>query len=317
MPDQQSTQTTGKPFEIITSPKRRGFSPKGFFAVFAVLAFLGLSVATGVYLVQQRTNLTQRAAPATSIAIIPASQTQTPGSNFTFSVSMDTATNAVTAFDLRLNFDPNAIQITSLEQGSGATHFTAFSNTYDNGAGTISYAAFNVDTSRALVGSGIEILKVNATVRNTAVNGNYNITFDPATAATATQEGQNVLISKTQGVVVVQQSVNTASPSPSPTTPPGTTATPTATATATAAATPTRSPSSQPTATGTAQATATATAQSTATAQPTSNPTNNAVATATATASPIPLPVTGINWPTYLAVGFAILTVLAAFILAI
>ncbi len=249
-----------------------------------VLIFLGISVFLGVYLLQQRTNVAEKAAPATAMYITPGSQSKSPGSTFTFSVDIDTSTNSVTGVDARLTFNPAVMQITSLTQGAGATNLNqTITNTYDNTAGTISYAIFTLDGTKAIHGSNIEVLKVNAQVASGAAAGSYNIAFDPATAASASQEGQNVLVSKSQGVLIVAAAGN------------------------------------NPTATPTPTATATSTSQATATPTPTATATDSgATATPVATQStPLPIPVTGTEWPTYVGVAFGLLTIVGAIILAI
>lgn len=301
------SQPQTSPFEIITPQNPKRISSKGIVAVIAAVLFLVLSIGVGAFLVQRKTNVVENAAPASAIYVIPASQNQAPGTNFSFSVNMDTATNAVTALDIRLIFDPAVMQVLSLEQGSGLSGFTAFTNTYDNTAGTVSYAAFNVNTSNAISGSGVEVLKINAVINSEVANGSYNITFDPATAASATQEGQNVIISKTQGTLVIAQSSVTPSP--------------TAIATATPTNNPNATPSPVPTATAPGAtpaptATATSAPQATATAQPTTTVTTNTVTT-TVQSTPRPLPESGTDWPTMVGIGLGLLTIIGAFVIAI
>ncbi len=248
-----------------------------------VLSVLGLLVlfgglGAGLLLVRQNQDIARKAAPSTAISINPQSQSLKPGDSFTFSVNMNTGTNAVTAFDIRLNFDPAVIQVASLTLGSGLNGFSAFTNTFDNTAGTIAYAAFNVDTSKAAIGSDIEVLKVNATIKPDAVSGS-NITFDPATAASATQEGQNVITSMVPGTVSVQG----------------------------ASAAPTLSPTTQPTTRATATATASATVRPTSSAP---------AATLKPSQTAMPLPETGTSWTTYLGIIIGAVAIVGALIAA-
>ncbi len=287
MPESQNTTPQSSPFEIVNPSKSKGVGPKSIAIVMVILIFLGISIFLGVYLVQQRTNVAERAAPATAMYINPGSQTKAPGSSFTFSVNIDTSTNFVTGIDTRLTFNPNIIQVTSLQQGSGVTNLNqTISNTYDNTAGTISYAIFTLDGTKAVNGSNIEVLKINASVKSGAAGGSYNITFDPASAASASQEGQNVLVSKSQATLIVSGGSSTATPTPTATATAGGNATPTATATSTGSATTT------PTATAT---TAPGGTQST----------------------PLPIPESGTDWPTMLGIGLGILTILGAVVLAL
>jgi hypothetical protein len=249
-------------------------------------------LVAGLLLVQQNQKIAERAAPATTMFITPGSQNKLPGSSFTFTVGMDTADNAVTGVDVRLNFDPSVIQITSLTQGSGIVNLNqVITNTYDNTSGKIAYAVFTLNSSQSISGSNIQILTVNATIKQTAANGSYKLTFDPASAASASQEGQNVITSMSPGTIIVGSSSGTTAP--------------------TATATPTRSPSPSPVPTGNHTATPTAVSTSNATTTPT------ITSTPRATATSMPIPVTGTDWTTYLGIGLGITAIIGAIFLAI
>lgn len=246
------------------------------FAIIGVLALIG-GLGAGIILVQQQQLFQQKAAPASTISISPGSQSKNPGDSFTFSVTLDTGTNAVTGIDVELKFDPSAIQITSLAQGPGVANLNqTIKNTFDNTAGTISYSIFTLNSSNAITGSSIEVLKVNATVKASATSGNYNISFDPSTSASASQEGQNVLIGKTPGVLTVTSAQASPTPTPSGS---GATNSPSPAA----SQTPTVAPSSSP----------------------------------TVQTTPLPIPVTGVDWPTILGIVIGIVAVVGAVALAI
>lgn len=216
--------------------------------VFSILGVLVLTggLATGLILVRQNQNIAEKAAPATSVFVTPGSQSKNPGDNFTFSVDISTGANNVTAIDIRMTFNPAAVKILSLEKGSGAAGLDAsISDVFDNTAGTITYSIYTLNTANALNGSSIEVLKVNATVLPGAAAGDYNLGFDPATSAAAALEGQNVIISRTQGILTVGGASGSPSPTPSgsesPTPSPTPSTSPTPGGTATPAPTPTPS----------------------------------------------------------------------------
>jgi hypothetical protein len=257
-----------------------------------ILVIIGILVLTGglvagLLLVQQNEDIARKAAPSTSIYVTPGTQTKSPGDTFTLSVNVDTGTNAITGVDVRLNFDPTAFQITSLTQGTGIANLNqTITNTYDNTAGTIKYAVFTLNTSNSVTGSNIEVLKVNGTVKAGASARDYNFSFDAATAASASQEGQNVITTKSQGTVRVQAGSGTGA---------------------------TASPTPQPT------GNRTATPVATATPVPTAAPTSQSGATASpiATATSIPIPVTGTEWPTLLGLSLGVLVIIASITLAL
>lgn len=87
--------------------------------------------------------------------------------------------------------------------------------------------------------------------------------------------------------------------------------TPTATATATATATSTATSSSS------AIATSTSTTKASATATSTTKATATSTTKASATATSVPLPVTGVEWPTMLGVGFGVIMILLSMSLAL
>lgn len=339
--EQKTSSQQGSPFEIITTSKPKKFNPKNAVIVAIALVFLGISIFLGVYLVGQRTNVEQKASPATSIFISPNNLTKNAGENFTFSVQIDTATNVVTGVDVRLVFDPSVMQIISLQQGAGVTGLDqTISNTYDNVGGTVSYAVFTLNGSNAVTGSGIEVLKVTAVVKGSAVAGSYNISFDSATAASASQEGQNVLISKNPGTLVIGGITSSASPSP--------TASPAGTGSGAPTSSPNATHSPTPAASGQVNAcggtcgsnnncqsnlmcyqgvcrnpscpsnstcgcaTASPTPKSTATASSSST-----TPPRTPQSSPLDIPVTGTDWPTVLGVGVGLFVVIASIALAI
>lgn len=105
------------------------------------------------------------------------------------------------------------------------------------------------------------------------------------------------------------------------------TATATATATTTTQATVTSISTSHATATSTTRATATATAiatatstsrsTSTATSTSSSRATATSVSSRTATPTSAPLPVTGVEWPTMLGIGFGVIMILVSMSLAL
>ena len=313
--EQKSNSQQGSPFELITNSKPKKITPKNIIIAATILIFLGVSIFLGVYLVGKQTNISEKASPATAIFMTPGSQTKSAGQSFTFTVGMDTATNSVTGIDVRLNFDPSVMQVVSVQQGAGITNLDqTITNTYDNLTGKIAYSVFTLNSSKSVIGSGIEVLKINATVKSSATAGSYNITFDPATAASATQEGQNVLVSKSQSILVISGATSVASPTVVPTpTNVGATVRPTATATARATTTASPRVSASPTVVPTPTTVGSTPAPTAApTAVATTKPTNQP-----AQSSPLPIPVTGTDWPTYLGFGFGVFVVIASIVLAI
>lgn len=169
---------------------------------FLSLLILSIGIAVGTFLVGQNQDIREKAAPATVAYVSPSTFDNQIGTDFSFYVKMDSASNQISGVDIRLNFDKNAIQITSLERGSGATNLeTPIASTFDNSSGKIKYIIYTGDKTKAISGSGIEILKVNAKSKSNAPVGEYLFSFDSETAASGVTETQNILTSLTNGKV--------------------------------------------------------------------------------------------------------------------
>lgn len=258
-----------------------------------LLSIIGLfvlisGIAVGLILVNQNQDFREKAAPATSISISPVTQSKKTGSNFTFSVKMDTSVNLVTGVDVRIAFDPNVIQIISMQKGTGITNLdSTITNDFNNSNGNISYAVYTTNKSKAVTGSALEILTVTAKIKDDAPVGTTRLTFGPTTSASGVDEGQNILVGMTAGNVVVL-SENTSSSSPSPTNTPNTTSTPTSTP---------------------------ATSN---TSSPTSKSTSTSIATGSSTTqTPIPLPVTGTSSIAYVGIFLSAILIVSSFFLLI
>jgi len=144
---------------------------------------------------------------------------------------MDTGVNQITGVDIRLNYNQNLIEVTSIQKGSGISVFDGtISNTFDNATGKITYAVYTANKANAITGLGIEVLTVNGNIKSTA-SGNATLSFDPATLIYGVDESQNVIIGMTPGSIVIAGAAGqpTATPTPTPTSGSGATPTPTPT----------------------------------------------------------------------------------------
>lgn len=245
-------------------------------------------IVAGILLVQKNQDIREKAAPSTSLSITPGSQSKTPGQTFTQNVIMNTGENQVSGVQFEINFDPQAIEVASIQKGGGiASLDMEIKNEINNTTGRISYSAFTLNSSNWVSGQGLSTLTINAKVKDSAGNGSYQTGFAATTAVSASGEGQNVVTGKTPGTLAVT----------------GSESNPTPTATAAATASPT------PTATGTGNPTATPVI--TATAEPTGTTSSSVQST------PLPIPETGTSWPTYLGAGVGILIILASLALAL
>ncbi len=190
----------------------------------AGLLFITAGILAAGMFIGRPTSIKEHAAASTNLSIAPSSQNINSGQDVTFSVLMDTGSNSITGVDLELNFDPNIIQISSLKKGTGVPDLNnTISNNFDNNAGKIFYTIFTLDKTKAVQGSGIEVLQVKAKATNTAAAGSYTVTFDPTTAVSATGESENALVGTVRGTLIVSAPTPTATATPtaSPTDSPG------------------------------------------------------------------------------------------------
>lgn len=169
---------------------------------FLSLLILSIGIVVGTFLVGQNQDIREKAAPATVAYISPATFDNQIGTDFSFYVKMDSVSNNISGVDIRLNYNKDVIQIVSLEKGSGASNLESpIASTFDNTIGKIKYIIYTGDKTKAVSGSGIEMLKVNAKSKSNAIAGEYLITIDPETVASGVTETQNILTSLSNGKV--------------------------------------------------------------------------------------------------------------------
>ncbi len=249
--------------------------------VLSVLILAGALIA-GLVLVRRPQDIREQAAPASSVAISPNSQSASIGQNFTTTVVMNTGVNQIIGVDISLTYNPSAISISSVTYGTGISVFdNTIRNTIDNISGKVLFSAYVLDKTKAVSGTNLVVLTINGQVKSGAIAGSYPLAFASDTSFAAVNEGQNVLTSMVNGTVIIFVPTPTFTPTPSFTPIPTATSTPTFTPTPTFTNTP--SPTKTPTPTAT----------NTPTPSKTPTPTNTSTPTPTNTPSPTPFPIVG------------------------
>lgn len=179
---------------------------------------LVVGVVAGIALVQRPQDFREQAAPSTALSVSPSTQTASPGSNVTFSVVMNTGSNQVVGMDLVLNYDPAILQVNTISKGQGIAAFdSVIKNSIDNNTGKISYSLFSVDKTKAVSGSNIATLDINATVKAGAPAGDYSLTLATDSSVAAVSEGQNVVVSRVPGTLTVSTTAVTSTVTSAPT----------------------------------------------------------------------------------------------------
>lgn len=207
--------------------------------ILALIVFIvGLAVA--LILVKQRQDIRKQAAPATSLALSPSTQTKAVGADVNFTVKMTTGANNVTGVQLEIIYNPAVLDITApLTRGTGLPADFQILNDddqVDSVTGKIVFIAFTTNKTKAITGSDIEVVKIVGRVKASAPSGASNLTWGSSTAVSGVGEGTNVLSGKTDAVINVTGGSGgnpTATPTltPTPTAPGGATDTPEPTAT--------------------------------------------------------------------------------------
>ncbi len=191
-----------------------------------VILLLLLAIPASVFLVAQRQELRKRAAPATTLSIVPATLTKAPGDVFTMEVKIDTGVNQVIATEISLTFDPEKLEAQSITNGSLFPNILT-SGLVDRGVTSISVGA--ASSAQPVTGTGTA-----AVVRFKALAGTGDtpatIRFGPNTFVGGLGEsGKNILIGSNPSRVTISGSATATTGS-------------TSTATASATLTPTPTP---------------------------------------------------------------------------
>lgn len=202
------------------------------------LIILLIGVAVSVFLIRQQQDLREKASPASSVSITPATKSVMIDEPVDLAVEIDTTTNKVSAAVLEINYDPNKLKLTAFVPGAFLPNvFEEAKIDESAGKATVTLGA---QPSNPPQGKGVlATLKFIAKEAGTA-----NITFGASTKATGSTSGQkdtgDILIGRTPSrlTILAKNSDVVASPTPTPTTGTGTTPTP--------AASPKVSPSASP-----------------------------------------------------------------------
>lgn len=175
-----------------------------------------IAIPLTVFLGSRSQELRKKAAPATNIALTPASVTRAVNEEFTLEARIDTADNQVVAAQINLIYDPTKLEATSITNG------TLFPNILSSGVvgnGTASIAVGAANTTTPVHGTGTAAVIRFKTLASTI--SPITIRFAPDTYVGALGEGStNVLIGTTPTTVTITGGAGTTTgtqPTPTPT----------------------------------------------------------------------------------------------------
>lgn len=175
----------------------------------SVLLLIGILPA-GIYLVGQRQKLQSKAAPATTLAIIPVGVAKKVGDTFTMEITIDTGENQVVAAELHVTFDATKLEAQSINNGTLFSNILA-SGTVESGAASITVGA--ASAKEPVKGTGtVAVIRFKAAAKTdspTAVKLAQN-TFVGGLGEGAV----NVLVGTTPATVTIAEAQVQATPTP-------------------------------------------------------------------------------------------------------
>lgn len=189
--------------------------PGGVIGIVALLLIIVAIAVASFFSTQGQKVDNSSAAASTSLTLTPSSQALTPGQNFTLTTTMNTSTNKVIGVDMEVNYDPSAIEILSVQKGSGVASLDqTIRNVIDNTAGSLVYGVFTLNTTSSISGSNLSVLTISGKVKPTATAGNKSITFNNSSKIIDAIESGNVLQTTTGASINVSSSTVTNTPYP-------------------------------------------------------------------------------------------------------
>lgn len=175
--------------------------------------FILLVIPATLFLVKQRQDIRQRAAPATYLYFEPSTITRNAGETFDVKVLINTGSNVVAAADLNLAFNPatatNNVKIVSIQRGA------FFGETYSPPVVTDGTASITVGGAAAKQSTDTDNHLVTVTLEALAdTAGSVNLEFTSDTQVGSIETSGNVLMSRDPLVITIGTGTG-ANPSPS------------------------------------------------------------------------------------------------------
>jgi large repetitive protein len=196
-----------------------------------------LSIPVTVFLVGRSQEIRKRAAPASTLSLIPATVTKKVGETFKLEVKLDTAGNQVMTVQITILYDPAKLAVEDITNGPMAPSIRVSGKANPNGSATITVGA--KDTITPITGTGTVAVVTMRAVAATTTPISVKFSPHPDTYANALNETSSVIIGLTGSNVIVlnadgtqgsaASSVNTSTQSGTLETTPGATLTPTPT----------------------------------------------------------------------------------------
>lgn len=144
-------------------------------------------------------DIREKAAPSTTLLISPNYQDLNPSQDFNLTVGIDSGENVVTGIDVELVFDPKIMQVTEIIPTTAIANLNnIIKKEIDNTNGKLRFATFTSNNSNGIKGN-FAILNLTSKTLDSAINGNYKVSFTNLTTVAAVGEGVNVVNNLTEG----------------------------------------------------------------------------------------------------------------------
>lgn len=175
----------------------------------AGLLLLGI-LPVSIYLVSRNQDIRKRAAPATTLAVTPATLTKKVGDTFSMEITIDTGENQVVAAELHVTFDPTKLEAQSITAGTLFSNILA-SGTVESGAASITVGAANA--KEPVKGRGVvAVIRFRAQAKTDSPTA---VKLAQSTFVGGLGEGAtNVLIGTTPAMVTITEGEKVPTPTP-------------------------------------------------------------------------------------------------------
>lgn len=176
--------------------------------IFLIVIIAGLIV--GIFLVKKSQNIREKAAPASTLSILPATKTVSVGETFDLSVRLDTRQNAATAVDIYIQYDPNSLSLIDFSNTSIMPQIL-FSPKIDNTLGQ-ARAVYATSPGETFQGQGdVATLKFKALASGSAI-----VSFGPETKASGVDETTNIIVAMNPSQLTILDATFASVPTPTP-----------------------------------------------------------------------------------------------------
>ena len=170
--------------------------------LYVSIGIILLAIPLTVFLVGKNQEVRKKAAPASTLSFVPASQSVRVGQNFSLSVKLDTGTNQVGLVQLRIVYDPAFLEAVDITNDTFAPSIRVSKKVDPNGKISISVGA--KDTAHPLLGTGNIAIVTFKAIKASATPLLVKFTPSPDTVANALNESsEDVLIGRSPASITI------------------------------------------------------------------------------------------------------------------